>query len=318
MTTPTAAVTTLKSAIKSAIDTAADAGRFALPITTDIADSAAAPPPSPDEPLAVQIALVAAGSLGRTTNKVLDQVLIDVNLTYRHPDGNQANLDECHLVSEAMRDLLSEFSGAGARVEQTLTQQALDPGKALQGVYESVVRLDLDQLRTLHAFEAVTVDPAPLLTITRAAVWNAIDNWPAFADVWTRKFDSMEDLEELALHDPGRSDLPAIAVTWGPTDAKWWTNIQQLWAQQLFVTFWLPADQQDLAEQRLLELTNAIYKSAPVETPNVSYIRRAVGRPPTANSPVTLEYVSLGRAQQFHAIRGQIALKLTGNLDPNA
>lgn len=314
----TAAVAAIKAALKTSIDAAAAANQFALPIVVRLDDSSASRPPTPAEPMDLQLTFNSAAQLKRTTNKVLDQVIIDANLTYRHPDNNQANLDQCHLVSEALRSLLTDFTTTGARIEQLLSPDPFDEEPALQGVYQYRIGLDLDVIRTLHAPTTTTIATPPLLTLSRSAVWDAIDNWTDFANVWTRKFKTMADLEELALHDPGVADLPAVAVTWGPTQPDWWVNIQQQWAQQLFVTFWLPADQLDVAEWRLLQLTSALYKSAPTETPGVSYIRRATGRPPSKNGPVTLEQVAIGRTQQLYVWRGQIALTLTSNLDPNA
>ncbi|MBS0206637.1 MAG: hypothetical protein JSS49_27485 [Planctomycetes bacterium] len=335
-----AAVTTVKSELKTAIE----AATFALPLTVVIADSAADPlppapyqfhaadPNNPDDPgdtplpMQVQIAFKGVAELGRTSSLVLDQALIDVNLAYRHTGTQQTNLDVCHLVAEQMRDLLISFrtDAVSARVEQLLTPNPFDQVNCLQGMFNHRLTLDMDILRTIATVEAPTVTDSPILTATRNAVWDAIDNWTPFAAddpipaAWTRKYRDAVDVEELSLHDPDVGDLPAIAVTWGPTSTQWWTNIQQQWSQQLFVTFWLPANWEAVAEWRLIQLMQAIYKSAPVETPTVSYIRRAVGRPPSKNSPVSLELVALGRAQRLHAWKGQIALTLTTNLDPNA
>jgi hypothetical protein len=226
-------------------------------------------------------------------------------------------------VAERLRDLLVVFTTTGARVEQLLTPNPFDQSRALQGTFSHRLTLDMDILRTIATVTAPAVSGTPLLTAARNAVWDAIDNWPAFAAAppiaaaWTRKFKTAEDIEELGLHDPCAADLPAIAVTWGPTVADWWVNVQQQWGQQLFVTFWLPANWEQVAEWRLMQLTQAIYQSAPVETPTVSYVRRATGRPPSKNSPLSLELVSIGRSQQLKAWRGTIALTLTANFDPN-
>jgi hypothetical protein len=59
-----------------------------------------------------------------------------------------------------------------------------------------------------------------------------------------------------------------------------------------------------------------MYQSSP-EGSSVSYIRNAVGRPPTKNV-ITLEAVELGRSQQLKAWKGQLALTLTAVIDPNS
>lgn len=320
MPTP-ASVTAVKSALKTAIEGAAE-GTFALPLAVWIGDSASGHPPAVTDPMSVQIAFTGAAEIGRSSSRVLDQALIDCHLSYRYPNQSQIKLDNCNQVAERLRDLLLGFTTTGARVEQLLTPNPFEQQRALQGAYSNRITLDMDILRTIATSTPPTVTDSPILTATRNAVWDAIDNWPPFAasgDVpaaWVRKFKDSADVEELSLHDPAPADLPAIAVTWGPTNPEWWTNIQQQWHQQVFITCWLPADQQQVAEWRLMQLMQAVYQSG--TTPSVSYIRRATGRPPSKNSPVSLEMVAIGRAQRLHAWKGQIALTLTTNLDPNA
>lgn len=324
-----ASITDIKSELQSQLL----AQTFALRLAVDGSDFSAAPL-SPaetrwdDGPMEVQIAFTGSTELARSSTKVLEQALVDVNLMFRHPDNRQQNLDTCHLVAQQIRDFLVDFNITGARVENLLTPHPFDIQISGQGNFNHRLTLDLDVLRSIATVAAPEVtdtgDDAPVFTKAREAVWDAIDNWPAFAAsgdtpaAWKRKFKTDEDLEELSLHDPGPAELPAIAVTWGPTSTNWWVNVMQQWQQQLFVTFWLPAHWQEAAEWRLIQLTQAIYQAAPEESPTVSYVRRAVGRPPTKNSPISLELVTLGRAQKLHAWRGTIALQLTANFDPNA
>lgn len=317
-------VQSLQQVLQSAIQTAGANAAFGLPLYVHVDDSTAAKPPSPDEPMDVQIGYVGSGQLARTSTRILEQALVNVTLTYRHPDNDQANLDACHTVAQQVRDLLYNFKTDAARVEQLLTPNPFEQTQAVQGTFKHRLTLDLDVLRTIATVDPPTVtdtgDATPIFTEARNAVWDSIDNWPAFATpaAWVRKFKDSADLEELSLHDPCAAELPAIAVTWGPTDPKWWTNTMQQWAQQLFITFWMPASWQAAAEWRLVQLTQALYQAAPESSPGVSYIRRAVGRPPSKTSPLSLELVALGRSQQLHAWRGQIALVLTANFDPNA
>lgn len=318
-----AAITNITAAVRQAIDDAVN-----LTVVTDIADSESSKPPKIADPMQVQICYKGAAELARSSVLVLEQALIDVNLSRRYPNNDQNTLDQCHATAQQIRDLLSGFSTTGARVEQVLTPRPLDAQQALQGTFQHTLTLDMDGLRTIATVAPPAVtdtgDNTPILTQARNAVWDSIDNWAPFAAsggtsaAWSRKFKSASDIEELSLHEPGLADLPAIAVTWGPTSPSWWTQTMQQWTQQLFITCWLPANWESVAEWRLMQLMQALYKAATESSPNVSYIRRATGRPPTKNSPVSLELVPIGRAQQLHVWRGQIALNLTANFDPNA
>lgn len=283
--------------------------------------------PSRDGQMAMQVALAGVSEQARTSTRILEQVLVDVTLSAPQPKIDQDNRDDLHALAEQIRDICVGVTATGMRVEQLVSPNPLDAPAALQGLYQHRFQLDWDVLRTLATVAPPTVtdtgDDMPILTKARGAVWDAINNWAPFAAddpvpaAWTRKYQSPEDLEELSLHDPGHVDLPAIAVTWGPTATEWWVNTMQKWSQQLFVTFWLPANWEQVAEWRLMQLTQALYQSAPVDS-TVSYIRRATGRPPAKNSPLSLELVALGRSQSLHAWRGTIALDLTANFDPNA
>lgn len=327
----TAAITDVQESLRATIASESYMNYYGLPITVEIADSSASKPPTPDEPMRIEVAYVGLSEQARTSTKILEQALVNVNLTYRYPDSQQSTLDVCHRAAQQMRDLLAGFYSCGARVEQILTPSPFDTQQALQGAFQHTLTLDMDIVRSIAASQPpeIAVQPplvtdvgesAPILTQARKAVWDSIDNWAPLKvpNVWRRKFKTDSDLEELSLHEPGLAELPAIAVTWGPTAANWWTQTMQQWTQQLFVTFWMPANWQAVAEWRLMQLLQAFYKSAPEASPGVSYIRRATGRPPTKNSPVSLELVTLGRTQQLHAWRGQIALNLTTNFDPNA
>lgn len=311
-----AAITAVQAALKTAIESTAE-GTFALPLSVLIGDSVTYHGVAASA-MRVQLAYTGVAELARTSRLILDQVAIDVDLSCRYEDESQATLNNCHQVAERLRDLLTDFHTAGARVEQLITPSPFDQVRATQGEFQHRLTLDMDLLRTVTTAEAPAVTGNPVLTETREAVWNAINHWEPFANAWTRKYRTAADLAELSLHDPASFELPAIAITWGPTAAEWWTHQMQNWGQQLFIQFWLPADWQAVAEWRLEQLMQAVYQAAPVESPSVSYVRKATGRPPSKNSPITLEMVALGRAQKLHAWRGQIALTLSTNVDPNA
>lgn len=308
-----AAVTTLQNAVKSAIETAAEANTFALPMRVWIADSAAEPPPTPDEPMDVQIGYQGVTTIGRSSTRALDQILLNVSLTWRHPDNDQANLDACHLVAEQLRDLLSAIDGPAGRVEQLVTPDPFDQPQALQGVYAYTIGLDCDVLRTLHTVTAPAVTEPPRLGLIRGAVWDSIDAWEPFTDVWARKFKSGADVEELALHDPGLADLPAIAVSWGNIGTNWWTHREQKWPAALNVVYWLPADQLAVAEWRAQQIVEALFQ-AKGEGQALTFLKAATGYPPQTYSQ-TIEPVALGRGQT-QALRGTIAFTLPATFQP--
>jgi hypothetical protein len=332
-----ASVTNLQTAFKAAID-AAPSDSWAVPISTRIADDDVSDPPAVGVPADIIIGFEAGTTLVGTTNRSLDQYLIPVTVRRRYPVQDQSALDQLHLLTQQLRDLVSGFSSAAVstttgdmttvsdaqRVETLLTPHPFDqPQSRTPGLFVSRFVCDCDVVRTFAAPSSPAIDPSPLLTSVRNAVWDSIDNWAPFAaagDVpaaWSRKFRSNLDLEELALHDPGPGDLPAIAVNLGPVNPDWWVNVMQNWPQALFVTFWLHAHQLDTAEWRAVQLMQAFYKCCPPNS-TVSFIRTASGRPPSKNSPITLEPVALGRTQSFKAWRGTIALTINGQLDPNA
>jgi hypothetical protein len=321
----TATVTTLQEDLKSAIEAEHVANPFPLEVAVRVSESGSASPPAESAPCDIVIGFEASTLLGRTTHTRLEQFLIPVKVRARCDDGDQSRIGTLHAVTEQLRDLLREYNsqatGLTARVEQILQPHPFDyPSSLTPGVFDHRFALDMDVMRTITEAEAVdAADPLPILTETRLAIWDAIDNWSEFgadpSSVWTRKFRDGGDIEELSLHDPAEHELPAIAVTWGPTNPEWWVNVGQNWPQQMFVTFWLPAHQLDLAEERAVQLTRCLYQSSPAGS-TVSYVRAATGRPPTKNV-ITLEAVELGRAQQLKAWKGQLALTLTAVIDPN-
>lgn len=321
-----ATITTVQTALKAAIEAAHKATPFALPIDVRINDSTTDSPPKSNDPADIVIGFEASALLGRSTNKRLEQFLVPIKLRCRNADGKQSRLDDCHLIAEQLRDLLANYHTSTSRVEQLLTPHPFDqPANITVGMFDHRFVLDLDVLRTMtEAEETEAPDPLPILTETRKAIWDSIDNWSEFTvddvSVWTRKFRDPADIEELSLHDPAAHELPAIAVTWGPTNPEWWVNVAQNWPQQMFVTFWMPAHQLDVAEQRAVQLTRCMYQSAPEgQQPGFvkSYIREATGRPPDKNV-ITLEAVEIGRSQQLKCWKGQLALTLKGVIDPKA
>lgn len=311
----TATSTAVQTALKSAIEAAAEDIDFALPLSVSIADSAVSVPPTPgdEEPMRIQLTFAGSTTLARGTTRVLDQCLIDVNLTYPHPDGNQANLDACHETAEQLRDWLPTFTAGGVRVEQLITPGPFDQVKAVQGTYSFRIGLDLDVIRSLQDRSAPAVTDSPRLSAIRGAVWNSIDSWEPFAEVWSRKYTASTDVEELALHDPGLMDLPAIAVNWGNIGQNWWTHREQKWPASLNVVFWLPVDQIEVAEWRAQQIVECLYR-AKGEGQSLTFLRAATGYPPEKYSQ-TIEPVELGRGAN-KALRGTIAFLLPATFQP--
>ena len=87
---------------------------------------------------------------------------------------------------------------------------------------------------------AAPTTSTPLLTAARQGLWNAIDNWPALASVFARKF-RCEDKGQTqgAVPEPTSTmDLPAIAIYPASGDSPWITNAQQELTYALTLSIW--------------------------------------------------------------------------------
>ena len=313
----TATVTTLQNAFLSTLQTLAG-NSPPVAFTPRIAEADEAQLAAIGASADVLIGYESSARLGRTGNMIIEQYLIPITIKHRYAVNSNSDLAANHSLAEVIRDTLAAYHTSTVRVDQLLSPHPFDAPLAVgPGQYAHKFVLDCDVLRTNSAITQDSTTPAKVLTKVRRAAWNAINNWSEFdSNTWARKFQNDADLDELALHDPGEFDLPALAVTLGPTSPRFFTHINQEWPVTLNVTAWFPAHQTTLAEYRAWQIVRAIYQSADPSTPTVSYIRAATGRIPEKDSPISFDPVELGRSQQLKALKVTCQFVLTGIVAP--
>lgn len=230
-----------------------------------------------------------------------------------------ADCDPLAALREELVDFLTDWSNdeAGFRVVHVQAPQPFDRAKLVTpAIWQSRLLLDCDVLRAVGTDtppEAPEV--APVLSAARSGVWNAIDNFPALATTFARKYKSDADLAELLLRDPAPHELPAIALTWQPMPVDWWTHQQQQWQPTLSITVWLPATWHAAAEHLAQQVSLAVYQAKP-EASSVGYVKAATGNHPKRVGPINVQPVSIGRVGLAKAIRVDAEFVLRTNLNP--
>lgn len=313
----TATITTIQNGILASLSAIAS-GSPVIPFTPRIQEADSTTLPNEGDPADVIIGFESTTRLGQTGATILDQTLVPITIKRRYSTGDQADLDNLHALAENIRDAMSVFHSSTVRVEQLLMPHPFDVSQAVgPGVFSSRFVLDLDVLRPVAAITQDVTTPTKILTSVRRAVWNALTNWPEWSSPfpWTRTYQQDSDLDELSLHDPGEFDLPALAVTWGPTAPRFLAHTVQDWPATINVTAWLPAYMTTVAEYRAWQIVRAIYQCAPSGSP-VSYIRAATGRIPEKDTPISFEPVELGRGGQLKAVKLTCQFVLTGIVSP--
>lgn len=123
-----------------------------------------------------------------------------------------------------------------------------------------------------------------LLTKTRRAVWDAIDNWLPLID-WAANCGEVlyknrmeDDLNELLNDNSAFFELPSITTQPGQVAEAWETNRMAKFADQ--ITIVVKTAYLDQAEELSEMIWQAVWQSAPVSNPTVSYIKSATGRYP--------------------------------------
>ena len=129
-----------------------------------------------------------------------------------------------------------------------------------------------------------TYNSLALLTKTRRAVWDAIDNWQPLTDWVTNcgytllKHRMEEDLNELLSDESSFFELPSIAVRPGQVAEAWETHRMAKFADQISID--VKAAYLDQAEELSEMVWQSIWQAAPASSPTVSYIKLATGRYP--------------------------------------
>lgn len=313
----TATATTVKAAVKTAIDAISSPP---FPFASRIADYDVADMPKMTDAADVVIGFEASQRLSRTGSTILEQHLIPITVRCRVASQDQSRIDSLNELMEVLRDNCALFHNSTMRVDSLLSPHPFDAGQAIgPGLFTSKFVMDLDVLRRVNAITQDSTTVSQTLTKAREAVWNAITNWPEFTiggnSVWGRMFKSDSDLDELALHDPGEFDLPAIALTWGPTTPQFLVHTAQSWPMVLNVSIWFPVHQTTLAEYRAWQLVRAVYQGAPSSGAD-SYVKTATGRYPSKDNPITPEIVELGRGGHLKVLKITVAFTLSGVMAP--
>lgn len=133
--------------------------------------------------------------------------------------------------------------------------------------------------------------PTPLLTVARQAVWAAIDNSPALATSFRRKY----KLEGPGSQEPPNllpsiGDLPSIAVLPAPSESPWALNKAMALRYSLQIEFWTPHWDVLTFEYLWEEIAKALFQSKANGRP--PYIEDAVGQCVTLG-PFTTEIGTL-------------------------
>lgn len=262
-------------------------------------------------------------TLGRCGSLALEQQLLNVVIARRDVTATNTDVDADQVLADQLRGLLQDLETDDGRVVDILGPQTIDAGRLQTGLSAISLLLDCDVLRfpspttstgTPTGTGTAAAETDGMLTVARQAVWDAIEQWEPLAGL-QRLYKSDLDVAELQLRDPAPHELPALAIYWGGISPEWKWNRAQEWPLSLRATLWLPGDEQTAAERYAEHLFDAFYRSKP-ENSSVPYIQAATGYPPLRVSDMTVQSVTLGRAQQLRALRVDLAFALRSNKDP--
>ena len=312
----TATVTQIQQELKTVLDGVANDSP-PLPFAVRIANYDIADPTVKDGTADVVIGFESVSKLAHTNSSILEQLLIPVTVRMRMTKPEQTIMDANEALLEVLRDASYDYHSEAARAEDLIEPHPFDQVQAASGFQIARFVLDMDVIRRITSITQDSGTPAETFTLLRRAFWDAINNWSEWdGSTWARKFENDVDIDELALHDPGRFDLPAIAITPGPTNPQFFTHTTQEWPMTIAVTAWFPSHQLTLAEYRAWQIVRAIYQCKPTAPGSPTYIRTATGYPPKSNSPIAITPVELGRAQKLKAIKVSCTFVVPTNLDP--
>lgn len=168
--------------------------------------------------------------------------------------------------------------------------------------------------------------PTGRLTKARRSVWDAIENWPALADLFQAKFRFESKIQDGRLVEPAHrpdaptspSELPAIAIMPSAVTPKWATNLQKDHPYALDIVYWTPGRCVDLSESIWDELIKAFYQSKPPGNLDIdTYIKEGTGYAiPVGEGPSKISFVKLGRDGKVEATQHIFQLVLRMKITP--
>ncbi len=163
------------------------------------------------------------------------------------------------------------------------------------------------------------------LTTARKSVWQAIDNWPALATTFRKKyrFESQLRAESPeAAHRPdgpsSHADLPAISIMPGGATPRWATNLQQDHPYTLVVRYWTAGKHVDKSEEIWDEIIKAVHRAKPEGNLDIdTYVKEGTGYAiPAGYGPSRMSFVKLGENQKFDATLHEFTIVLRMKINP--
>lgn len=159
-------------------------------------------------------------------------------------------------------------------------------------------------------------DTVPLLTRVRLSLWDAIENWPATASAFNRKFRFDDDQPDWQDIDPGMQDLPAIAIVPVNMDPDWIHNQIMNWPTAYKISIWTPHYSLSLPERLVEETLKGLFESTPTGG-SVPYVKQASGYYPMPLGPVAFHPIHLADGDEvFPCILTEINVTIRANKNP--
>lgn len=159
----------------------------------------------------------------------------------------------------------------------------------------------------------------PILTAARLSLWAAIDNWPdlanpAFRSKWKFETDIGQYWERI--DKAGIADLPAIGIQPLAVQPQWVLNEMMEFTDAYTID--IRATKLSTCEDLVQKVWQAIYRSAAVATPTVSYVKAATGYHPKVMGPIQRAAIGMGEGGKLRVWQFQLTVALRLRQDPFA
>ncbi|QDU60003.1 hypothetical protein Pan216_08400 [Planctomycetes bacterium Pan216] len=137
-----------------------------------------------------------------------------------------------------------------------------------------------------------------ILTTARQSVWAAIDEWPALAATFRRKW-KFEDTGTLQGPEPAPSlgDLPGLAISPASQRHQWAASQTSQILYALDARLWTRHWDVRHGEELIEEITKALYQSGPEDSSaaNLPFVEAATRYPPESIQNISAKRVHLAR-----------------------
>lgn len=150
----------------------------------------------------------------------------------------------------------------------------------------------------------------PILTTARRSLWAAIDNYAAlsgaFASHWKYESDIGQSWEKI--DKAGLADFPVIGILPLVVQPEWVLNSIMEFSDAYTIDIRHPKLP---TCERLIELVwKAIYQSASIGTPTVSYVKAATGYHPQVLGPIQRTPIGMGEGGTLRVWQFQMGVGL--------